>query len=225
MMGRLKWHQCAGAATRGAVMEVEYVLRIDDVLALQKYHLERQPIKGPRQWLWALGCLLLTGLVWFYYSIASDLVIETPLMLSTLFLGVAAFSLFQRKLMPGQVLRAMRRQLQEEWSKKLGGWRRLSITPESITFTGKLITASALWEAVEQIAVTDDYAFFFTTRRTGFVLPARAFPDDEAFEEFVKTARQYRKAAAHSPDGDAPPRKRSPVEETGFTAEEPDDLS
>jgi hypothetical protein len=204
-------------------VEVEYVLRVDDVLALHRYYLERKPSKGQRHWLLALVAILLTGLLWLYYSLAAGGDVMTTWVLTAFFVAMAFFALFQRKLMPAQVLRLMRKQLDEEWSKKLGGWRRLSISPESISFTGKLMTASALWEAVEQIAVTEDHAFFFTTRRTGFVLPARAFPDEEAFREFVKTARYYRRAAADNSTEDSPPRRRARVEETGFMAEEPTD--
>jgi hypothetical protein len=204
-------------------MEVEYTLRADDVLAFHEYCLERQPRRGQQQWVVPVGCLLLTAMVWYNYSLPGANDITVPLAFTVFFLGVTVFSWVQRRRIPNKVLGQLRRQLDDEWNKKLLGWRRLSITPESITFTGKLTTTSALWEAVEQIAVTEDHAFFFTTKTAGFVVPVQAFPDEEEFRAFVKTARRYRKAANATSEEDPPSRRRPRVEETGFTADEPTD--
>src|SRR5205814_1202468 len=134
---------------------------------------------------------VLTGLTWFAYFNSGFSDLTAPVLISLVFLIVAVYTLIQGRLMAGRVvLRALRRQLQDEWSKKLYGWRRLSITPESITLTSKLTTNSALWRAVEQIAVTEDHAFFLFTKSYGFVLPVRAFADEEEFTEFVKTTRR-----------------------------------
>jgi hypothetical protein len=200
-------------------MEIEYVLRPDDALALHKYCMERLPGPGAPQWPLALAGVLLAGVAWFYYLPTGDIL--TPLVFSAIFLGVGFIVLFQPKRIRAQVLRQMRRQLQDE--PKLVGWRRLSISAESITFTGELMTVTARWQMVEQIVVTEDHAFFFTTKRTGLVLPIRAFADEEEFRDFVKAARRYRRAADEDPKSDSPGRRRSRVEETGFTAEEPTD--
>jgi hypothetical protein len=203
-------------------MEVEFVIRVDDHLAFHRYYLERRPPAGSgRLVVLVLLFGLLGGLMWLNYNRGGWADITAPVVLTVVFIAFAVLAVFQRRLFVGQVLRAMRRQLDDEWSEKLLGWRRLSIDPDGITVVSELTTASTLWQAVEQIAVTDDYAFFFLTRRTGFVLPARAFPDDEGFQDFVKTARHYRRTADEAPRKDPPSRRRSQVEETGFTAGEP----
>jgi hypothetical protein len=42
---------------------------------------------------------------------------------------------------------------------------------------------------------TKDYAFVFINTEMAFILPRRIFPDDRAFNEFVETARRYRRMA------------------------------
>jgi hypothetical protein len=202
-------------------MEVEFVLRADDVLAFHEYYLKRQSRGGQRQWLVPVVCLLLTALVWYGYILPSANDITLPLGLTVLFIILTTFSWAQRRRLPARILSQLRRQLDDEWNKKLIGWRRLSLTPESMTYTSKLMTASAQWQAVEQIILTEDHAFFFTTRTSGFVLPAEAFSDEEAFREFVQAARRYRRSANAEAEEDASSRGRSRVEETGFTAEGP----
>jgi hypothetical protein len=202
-------------------MDVEFVLRVDDVLALHRYCLERQPRTSRPQWVLLGGCLLLTGLVWFNYIRTDATDFTLPLVLSACFLGLSIFALMPRKMMVDKVLGQLRRQLDDEWNRKLVGRRRLSVTPEAITFTSEVTTFSVRWPAVEQIVITEDHAFFLVTRSTGLILPIRAFEDEEAFREFVKTARGYRKSANAVSEEGSPSRRRSRAEETGFTAEEP----
>jgi hypothetical protein len=205
-------------------MNVEFVLRADDLLALHRYLLERRPRAGQGLWAWLIVGVLLLGLwVWLGHDHPMWTDTTLPLILAAGFLGLAAFAVFQRQTMPARVLGQLRKQLDDEWNRKLLGWRRLSINPESITFTSELTTFSVRWPAVERIVTTEDHAIFLVTRQTGLVLPVRAFRDEEAFRDFVKTARAYRKAA-HAPwKEDSSPRRRSPVEETGFTSGEPAD--
>jgi hypothetical protein len=42
---------------------------------------------------------------------------------------------------------------------------------------------------------TKDYAFVFINTEMAFILPRRIFPDDRAFNDFVETARRYRRMA------------------------------
>jgi hypothetical protein len=205
-------------------MEVEFALRPDDVLAFHRYYLERQPRPGGRQWIWVLVAVPLLAYMWYRYREWNAADYTLPLLVSIWFFAVIVILLVQRGRIRTRILGQLRRQLDDPWHKKLLGWRRLSITPEGITYTAKLTSATARWQAIEQVVVTDEHSFFFTTKTAGFVLPARAFADDEEFREFVKTARRYRKEADAEPEDEAPSRRRrSPAEETGFTSEEPAD--
>jgi hypothetical protein len=205
-------------------MDVEFVLRADDLLALHRYLLQRRPRAGNGPWAWiVVGVLFLALWVWLGHDHPVWTDTTLPIIMAVGFLGLVAFAVFQRQTMPARVLTQLRKQLDDVWNRKLLGWRRLSISADAITFTGELTTFSVCWPAVEQIVTTEDHAIFLVTRQTGLVLPVRAFRDEEAFREFVKAARGYRKAA-HAPwKQDSPPRRRSRAEETGFTAGEPAD--
>jgi hypothetical protein len=203
-------------------MEVQFVIRVDDILALHGNYLRRRPRAGGQQWLVALACLLLMVMVWYNYvdnGAVGDAV--APFALSVVCVALAGHMLLARQLVAVNVLRQLRRQLEEdEWNEKLLGWRRLNITPESITFSGKSTTASAQWEAIEQIVVTEHHVFFFLTRSSGFILPVRAFSEEYECRDFVRTARGYRRAAADGPRKQRPPRLPSRTDEAGFTTEE-----
>jgi hypothetical protein len=144
-----------------------------------------------------------------------------PILVSVFIGAVVIVAVFQRSFIRSRMSRLLRRQLDDEWNRKLLGWRSVSITPETITLTSKLTTYAVRWEAVEQVVTTDEHAFFLITRQSGIVLPVRAFAEDEEFDEFVKAARQYRREADDGSKEDSSARRRSRVEETGFTAEEP----
>jgi hypothetical protein len=221
MMGPLRG---IGHGDRGEVMDVEFVLRADDLLALHRYLLQRRPRAGNGLWAWVVAGVLLLAL-WLWLGHDHPIWTDTtlPLIMAVGFLALVAFAVFQRQTMPAKVLTQLRKQLDDEWNRKLLGWRRLSLTAESITFISELTTFSVRWPAVEQIVTTEDHAIFLVTRQTGLILPVRAFRDEEAFREFVKAARRYRKEANAATEDDSPPRRRSRVEETGFTADEPAD--
>jgi hypothetical protein len=194
-------------------MEVEYVLRLDDLLAFNMYIQARRRGFRLGRWLLPLPFGLAAGLAWLTYRPGDSLVIHV--ILTGVFLGLSIVALRQRAM----VMRQIRRQLQGE--PRLLGWRRLAIGPEAVTFTSKFVTITARWPGVDPIAVTEDHAFLFTTKLTGIIVPVRAFPDDEAFRDFVKAARRYQRAADDGADEEPPPRRRSRDEDTRFTAEGP----
>jgi hypothetical protein len=204
-------------------MEVEFVLRPNDVLALHQFCLDRRPHRPPQfsQWLWLLLALLGVALVWFLVSRVDRPDFTMPVLVTVVVGALVILKVFQRSFIRSRLTRLLRRQLDDEWNRKLLGWRRLAITPETITLTSKLTTYAVRWQAVEQIVTTEEHAFFLITRQSGIVLPVRAFTEDEEFGEFVRTARRYRREAVDDSKDDSSGRRRTRVEETGFTAEEP----
>src|SRR4051794_22118957 len=52
----------------------------------------------------------------------------------------------------------------------------LSISPDTLTVTTPLSTATLKWEVVYRIAVTKNYAFLLLNPKQAHVLPRRAFP-------------------------------------------------
>jgi hypothetical protein len=204
-------------------MEVEFALRPNDVLALHQFCLDRRPRAGqsPLQLVWLAIALLGVAAVWVLVSRADRPDFTMPILVSVVIGAVVIVTVFQRSFIRSRMTRLLRRQLDDEWNRKLLGWRSVSITPETITLKSKLTTYAVRWQAVEQIVTTEEHAFFLITRQSGIVIPVRAFAEDEEFDEFLKAARQYRREADDGSKDDSSGRRRTRVEETGFTAEEP----
>ncbi len=204
-------------------MEVEFVLRPNDVLALHQYCLDRRPHRTPHlsQGLGPLLAVLGVALVWFLVSRADSPDFTMPVVVSVFIGAVVIVTVFQRSFIRSRMTRLLRRQLDDEWNRKLLGWRRLTITPQTITLTSKLTTYAVRWQAVEQIVTTEAHALFLITRQSGIVLPVRAFAEDAEFDGFVRAARRYRREAGDGSEEASSGRQQSRTEETGFTAEEP----
>jgi hypothetical protein len=180
-------------------MEVEYVLKPEDVLAFARYHQAHLP----KAWrtspligvvvglVLAGGAVLLQvlGLMPLLYSLGCLLVVS-------LFFALAARPLLQwslkRKLNRGAYARQM-------------GWRRLSISPEGLVDVTKHSRNEVKWAGVEKIALSGDYAFFYVTDVSAHILPRRPFASEEEFKQFVMEARRFRRAARESSaDADFP---------------------
>jgi hypothetical protein len=67
----------------------------------------------------------------------------------------------------------------------------LTLSPEGITETGSQSVTTHRWPKIWHIGETRDHVFFFLSLDTAFVVPRRAFRDQQHFEEFVALARQY----------------------------------
>ncbi len=198
-------------------MEVEFVLRPDDVMALYEYAWDN-PAKGAgrgaRMLRWAL--LIILGLLSGFSVLALVLghYSFSVFFLPTMFILYLLLVLFRRPLLR----RAARRNLAHKVNKnaKLLGWQRFVLTPESLTAASEQSTTTLAWTAIEKIII-GERAMIFDSPSSAYVIPRRAFADEEAFREFVATARRYRDAAKddRAPLG-VPRRKRSGEDDTGI---------
>ena len=68
---------------------------------------------------------------------------------------------------------------------------RIRIDPERLTIRGSVEQYEIAWSGICQIDATEKWVRFWTTTRTGHVVPRRAFRDQQHFDEFVALARQY----------------------------------
>lgn len=80
---------------------------------------------------------------------------------------------------------------------------RIQIGPDSITVSGEgasekiqaIWTNTHRWEDIKRIAVKGRYAYFIADSNRTYVVPERAFRDEESFRGFVDKARGFYKAA------------------------------
>lgn len=75
------------------------------------------------------------------------------------------------------------------------GWRWCSIGPEGLAYRDESGSTTLAWAAIQRIVSVEDYVFFYTTTYYALLVPRRPFANDQAFQDFVATARRYYEAA------------------------------
>jgi YcxB-like protein len=219
MMGPLKWHRFAAGVSGGTAMEVEFVLRPDDVMAFHDY-LWAHPPKQARTLAasglsWGLvlisGLLSLCSAYWLLQGDYSFITVYPPV----LFLMALLLRLSWRSRSRWIVRRNLARKVDK--NAKLLGWQRLALTPEALAASSEHSTTTLAWAAIEKIVITEKHALIFDSPTTAYVVPRRAFADEDEFREFVATARDYRDAP---PEKSKPSRKPNSDADTGITRDE-----
>jgi hypothetical protein len=74
----------------------------------------------------------------------------------------------------------------------------LSITQEKIYQVSKNEKTAHSWNAIDNIAITDQNLLIITQDSRAYIVPKRAFANDAAFTEFAETAKKYHQAALAS---------------------------
>jgi hypothetical protein len=185
-------------------MEVEYELTAEDLIAFQRYYQShphtRSQQGGPNPFGRLVWWLILTVVaVVLYFAASADFVLTEQLSYYLVaILGGAAFTLFGiviygRSMGPKLIRKVLN---QGRNAEKLLGWRRFSIDAEAARNTTDFASVTYLWKGIDKIVTTREHAFFYFTTQLAFILPRRAFPDDQAFNDFVETARRYRHMAS-----------------------------
>jgi hypothetical protein len=188
-------------------MEITYELTEDDIVALHR--LPANPAPGSPEpgtgspsrkhisWIW-LGILVIVVTTLVFLDAGNG-----P--------GVGADFLFRKIVIPFGLISfaivlafARRRRGTKTYIQywlRLGqnartlGPQRLTITPAALTVTMALEATTSSWKLVKDIRVTSDHAFFWLISEYAYVLPGRAFPTRQAFDEFVAAGKQYRQLA------------------------------
>jgi hypothetical protein len=68
---------------------------------------------------------------------------------------------------------------------------RMTISPEGICVASQCKTITLRWSIIWHIGMTRTHAFFFETSTSAYVIPRRAFRENQQFEDFVRLAREY----------------------------------
>jgi YcxB-like protein len=87
-----------------------------------------------------------------------------------------------------------------QFDQKLNRDLSVFVAPNSFTVKNAISETSTGWDGVEHIASTSNHLFIYLSKRTAFVVPARAFKRTEEFQAFVDQVRGYHEiAVARSP--------------------------
>ncbi len=68
----------------------------------------------------------------------------------------------------------------------------LTLTTEHIVDRSETSEAITSWHEVEEIASTSSHLFLYSGPASAHIVPRRAFPNADAFEDFAAAAREYR---------------------------------
>jgi hypothetical protein len=80
-------------------------------------------------------------------------------------------------------------------NRDLFGPHRVEISPEGVTEVRPFGQSSTAWQGIERVTRHDDYAYLYINALAAIIVPRRAFPNPQAFEEFVEASRNYQSKA------------------------------
>ena len=108
--------------------------------------------------------------------------------------AVALWVVVMVALLPGWLRRQRRRRLRrilKEGTQAASGPEVLRIAPDTIVGANDLGASKVDWKAITEVHQTDTYLFLHLSSLTAIIIPARAFPDRETFDQFAQAARDF----------------------------------
>jgi hypothetical protein len=184
-------------------MTVEYELTTEDIRRFSLYHLFHSPIVR-RQYrsgllVFPIMWLLLCTMIWFLADRERHTPLRTFLDLWPLFSGVPLWFLY----FPWQYRRKVRKtvtaMINEGSNRGLLGRRQLTISPNGVTESGEFGQTIRIWKSIDRIAEDEDYAYIYLHATEAMIVPRRAFPSVEEFDNFVAQAGEYHAAIEAAP--------------------------
>jgi hypothetical protein len=93
---------------------------------------------------------------------------------------------------PGWQAWGIRRNFEREGGRiRLGPWT-VAIGPEGVMGTSPVGTQVVRWHAIREVDLTPELVILWLDQLLAVIVPARAFPDRWAMEQFAESARVYR---------------------------------
>jgi hypothetical protein len=174
---------------------VKFTLRMEDLLSFQDYHLskgDRAGRAGARQVKFVLFMLALAGLILFLWE--PEGLGTIPLAFAVAFVLLLGLLSCRRPL-----LRAAAKQNMKT-DRSLFRTTHVLLMPEAVQNERGPSTLRVLWEGVERIATTETHLFLYTSSFQAIIVPGWAFASEEEFDEFIDSARHYRREALRNLD-------------------------
>jgi hypothetical protein len=95
----------------------------------------------------------------------------------------------------GYPTRVARNLLTKRYARTMLGKQTVEITDRGVQHTASSGHSDTKWHAIEKIEATGDGAYIYVGPSQAIVIPRKSFPDDQAYEEFIATARRFHEAA------------------------------
>jgi hypothetical protein len=98
--------------------------------------------------------------------------------------------------MPQRLVLYRRQWYEREGHLALLGPCTVEIAPEGITWTEPSTMQKTAWWVIRNVEVTEDLVLLRADSSSACIIPARAFPDRWAMEQFAESAREFRARVA-----------------------------
>jgi hypothetical protein len=200
------------------VMEVEYELTPEDVVAFNRYSRWGFFPRPPTRWktdLIILGLLVVSASVLVYVLFALDFSLSSlfysafPPFISV-FTSILTIFLMNRILAPTQIWKTLR---QGRNAEMVLGWQQIALNAQGVRRESQFSSSIHFWKGIDKVATTEEHVFFYLRTATAYIVPLRAFPDGRAFDAFADAAKRYYETAGVAEAGEC---KRP--QETGIQA-------
>jgi hypothetical protein len=180
---------------------VRFSLTLDDVVALSVYLADHKPDGRANPWKYGFIWFTAFMLLMIVMAVTIPPVNKTqpdgiPVWIAVIYIGSLGVVLLALMLFRRHFNRfVFRRSLRKEVTPKMSEPQTFVIGPESFTITDSNTTSTSRWDAIQNVALTEEHAFLFIDLKTAHVLPRRAFVSEEDFQELVAEIKRYRAEA------------------------------
>ena len=188
------WHPEAVEQSREeGVVDIEYELGNDDLLALMRFQVERSPAVRQRAWRLRVGYLVGSVLMGLgLYLLVANMLLAV-FFVSFGLVSFVAYPLIHR----WRIQRHLPQLLRERAHRTTFAKRTLRATPEGLEQVMEGAESIVGWTFVDDVVEQPGYAFLALDGVYSVVIP-RARVGEEQFTSFLETLRRYRDAARAS---------------------------
>lgn len=166
---------------------LNYHITTDDIIHFNLYHFRHSPAAQKQQRIIriivSIGVAIL-GLVMFYLIDGG----KNPgfiSYLSAFVSGVAVFFIWPRIVQRG-IREQTAKMLAEGKNKGIVGEQTLTLTPDYMMCVSEAGESTIKWSSVERVVTTDEYTFIYISSVNAFIVPRRAFPNNDEHQSFVQ---------------------------------------
>jgi len=174
------------------IMKASFELTRDDLVAFVTYHNLHSPTVRRKQLrTFVIGTVCLAALPALILTTTDDPVLETAVAIWPLLLGPILFIVFMSFFLKRAVRRAARGMIAEADGSGYFGPCSLSITRDSVVETKPDGQSVRKLSAVKEIVSIKHHVLIYTSSIEAFILPKRAFDDDDQCREFTRRLAEY----------------------------------
>lgn len=174
-------------------MRIDYSLTVDDIITFNMYHIGHSPTIRKQVAYGQIITAFVTIITMFalIYFTDRDKNISLIGFILPVLGGIILFVLFP-VIYRYEAKRQARKLLAEGQNTSLLGTHHLSLSPEAITSTSEVASATLKWSAITDVKDSSDYIFLYTSAMSAMIVPKRVFSSTEEIQVFLRYVQTYR---------------------------------